>query len=305
MKNRKIAYLYLTIAFCLWGSLYVVSKFVLGKIPPFTVSFIRYLISGIILLFLLKMNKPKKIEKKDYKYIFLIGFVGYFLSLGAQLFGTKLSNASLASLINSMNPVSIMIFAAIILKEKLTIKKIICIALAIVGVYVIIGGVNGNGQTTGILISLFSVISWSIVAVITRRITQKYDAIQITTYGIIIGGIFTLPVSAYEVITTPNIKFDWNIIFALIYMGLFCTAIAHVLWNKSLSMLEAGNCSLFYPIQPMVSVLFGCMFLGEKIDIKFVLGAILIIGGVIFSIVGKKGNSNSNVKKTGKLSHTA
>ncbi|WP_254906513.1 EamA family transporter [Clostridium tyrobutyricum] len=60
MKNRKIAYLYLTIAFCLWGSLYVVSKFVLGKIPPFTVSFIRYLISGIILLFLLKMNKPKK-----------------------------------------------------------------------------------------------------------------------------------------------------------------------------------------------------------------------------------------------------
>ncbi|NLK36177.1 MAG: DMT family transporter, partial [Gracilibacteraceae bacterium] len=69
------------------------------------------------------------------------------------------------------------------------------------------------------------------------------------------------------------------------YMGLVCTGLAHVLWNKSLSMLEAGTCSLFYPIQPMVAVLLGWLFLGESINLSFVFGAVLIIGGVVFSLL--------------------
>lgn len=297
MTNKKIAYLYLIITFCAWGSLYVVSKFVLGKVPTFTVSFLRYLISGCILLLVLRTKKLKKIEKQDYKYIFLIGFVGYFMSMTIQFMGTKLSNASLSSLVNSLNPITIMIFAAIILKEKLTLKKVFCIVLAIIGVYIIIGGVSGNGQVIwGILMSVTSVITWSFVSVMIRRVTQKYDVLQITTYGIVIAAICTLPCSGYELATTANVQFDWKVILALLYMGLVCTAIAHVLWNKSLSLIEAGTCSLFYPLQPMVSVLLGVIFLGESITMKFILGALLIIGGVVFSLVGNKNNSEEPVQ---------
>lgn len=181
-----------------------------------------------------------------------------------------------------------MLFAAIILKEKLTLKKIICIILAIVGVHTIIGGSNEGGQVIGILISLFAVISWSLISVIVRRVTQKYDPIQITTYGIIIAAVSTLPFSIGEFIMTPNIQLDWTVVLSLIYIGVVCTALAHFLWNKSLSMIEAGACSLFYPVQPMMSVFLGWMFLGENINVNFVIGAILIIGGVVFSVIGKK-----------------
>lgn len=297
MTNKKIAYLYLIITFCAWGSLYVVSKFVLGKVPTFTVSFLRYLISGCILLLVLRTKKLKKIEKQDYKYIFLIGFVGYFMSMTIQFIGTKLSNASLSSLVNSLNPITIMIFAAIILKEKLTLKKVFCIVLAIIGVYIIIGGVSGNGQVIwGILMSVTSVITWSFVSVMIRRVTQKYDVLQITTYGIVIAAICTFPCSSYELATTSNVQFDWKVILALLYMALVCTAIAHVLWNKSLSIIEAGTCSLFYPLQPMVSVLLGVVFLGEAITMKFILGAVLIIGGVVFSLARNKNNSEESVQ---------
>lgn len=286
-KKNKWAYLYLLITFCAWGSLYVVSKFVLGKVPTFTVSFLRYIIAGVILFFILKRRKPKKIESQDYKYVFLIGFLGYFLSMGVQFLGTKLSNASLASLVNSMNPITITIFAAIILKEKLTVKKIICIIVVLLGVYIIIGNVDGNGQLLGIFASVFSVVLWSFVSVMVRRITRKYDSFQITVYGILIGSAFTLPVSIYELMTTPNVQFDWIVILSVVYMGLICTALAHVLWNKSLSMLEAATCSLFYPVQPMVAVLLGWLFLGESISTNFIFGAILIVGGVVFSIIDK------------------
>jgi drug/metabolite transporter (DMT)-like permease len=288
MNDKKMGYLYLALTFCVWGSLYVVSKFVLDKIPPFTVSFLRYLISGIVLFFIMKKMNLKKIEREDYKYIFVIGFLGYFLSMGAQFVGTKLSNASLASLVNSMNPIVIMLLAAIILKEKLTLKKVICIIITIIGVYIIIGGVNGDGQTLGILVSVFSVITWSFVSVIVRKITQKYDALQITAYGIFVAIVCTLPVSIYEITTTSTVHFDYKVILSLIYMGIVCTALAHVLWNKSLSVIEASTCSLFYPVQPMVSVLLGWIFLGESIDINFIFGAILIVGGVLFSILGKR-----------------
>ncbi len=286
MVNKKRVYLYLFITFFIWGSLYVVSKFVLGKIPLFTVSLLRYVIAGIVLMLILQKRDLPPIARQDYKDIFLIGFVGYFLAMGTQLLGTKLSDASMASLINSMNLIVIMLLAAVILKEKLTARKIFCIILSIAGVYIIVGGINGSGQLWGILLSIFSVIAWSLVAIIVRRITQKYDSLQITTYGILIAAVFNLPCAVYELTVTPNIQFDWTVVLALLYMGLVCTAFAHVYWNKCLSLIEAGTCSLFYPIQPLSAVLLGWLFLGESIDINFIIGAFLIISGVIFSIIG-------------------
>ena len=295
MPNKKMAYLYLTITLCAWGSLYVVSKFVLDKVPTFTVLFIRYFIAGSVLFFVLKRRNVRKIEKQDYKYVFFVGFVGYFLSIVAQFLGTKFSNASLASLINSTNPIFIILFAVLILKEKLTFHKIICVIAAMTGTYIIIGGGSGSGHALGISLSVVSVILWSLMTVIVRKITQKYDPIQITTYAIIIATICSFPASTYELIVIPNIDiFNPTVILSLLYIGLICTALSHVLWNKSLSMIEAGNCSLFYPLQPMVSVLLGWLLLGENITIRFALGAILIIGGILFSVVGKQNKEISN-----------
>ena len=293
MENKKIAYLYLVITFCAWGSLYVVSKFALEKVPVVTVLCLRYFIAGITLCLINKNRKKKRIERKDIKYVVFIGVAGYFLSVGAQLLGIELSDASMASLVNSMNPIAIMIFAAIILKEKLTVKKVISVILAVIGVYIIIGDVKGSGEMLGILFSVFSVISWAFVSIMVKRITQKYDSSIITTYCMFIAAACTCPFSIIEVATKTNIQFDWTAIISLLYMGIICTALAYTLWNKSLSIIEAGTCSLFYPLQPMVSVLLGMIFLGEKINMNFIFGAVLIIGGALFSIVEKK---NYNAK---------
>lgn len=285
MANDKKVYFYLFITFFIWGSLYVVSKFVLGKVPVVTVSLLRYVIAGAILLLVLKGRKVSPIQRQDYKYLWLIGLVGYSLSMGMQLLGTKLSSASMASLINSLNPIVIMVLAAGILNERLTGKKILCIVLSLIGVYVIVGDPGGAGQWLGIMISIASVILWSLVSVIMRKVTQKYDSIQVTTYGMLIAVVGNAPFAAYELAVTPQVQFDGPVIAALLYMGIACTALAHVLWNKSLSMLEAGNCSLFYPIQPMTAALLGWLFLGEQMNERFIIGSALIMVSVMFSIL--------------------
>ncbi|BCN29597.1 DMT family transporter [Anaeromicropila herbilytica] len=287
-KSNHIAYLYLLLVFGIWGSLYVVSKFVLGKIPTFTILFLRFLIASISLYFILGKKKLKRVEKGDYKYIALVGIGGYFISVSAQLIGTKLSSASYASLVNSLNPVVIMIMASIILKEKLTLKKIGSIVLALIGVYLIIGGGGANGQIVGIVFSIFSVLTWSLVSVFMRKVTQKYDSLQITLYGLIIAALCNLPISISEMITSNSIHIDIESVIALLYMSIICTGVAYVLWNKSLSILEAGTCSAFYPVQPLVSILLGIVFLGETITTNIVIGAILIIAGVLLSLLKTK-----------------
>lgn len=121
-KKSVKGYLYLLITFTLWGSLYVVSKYVLGKLPTFTISFFRFLLAFLFLA-ILTPKPSQKLAREHIPYIICIGFTGYFISVGAQLLGTKYAGASMASLLNSMNPVTMTLFGAWILHEKLTVKK--------------------------------------------------------------------------------------------------------------------------------------------------------------------------------------
>lgn len=284
MKNSKIGYLYLILTFTIWGSLYVVSKFVLNRLPVFTISFLRFFIAGLAMLAVLKRKPLKRIQKEDYKYILIIGVLGYFIAISAQLIGTQLVGASVASLVNSLNPVVIIFAAAFLLKEKLTVQKIAGVLFSLFGVYLIIGGTSG-AAIYGILVSLFSVVVWSIVSVIMRKVTQKYDPLQITAYGILIAAACNFPIALFQTVTAKSVSWDLPSILSLLYMGLICTGLAHFLWNKSLSVLPAGNCSLFYPIQPVTSVLFGVLFLGETLTVKMVLGGICIIAGILFCFI--------------------
>lgn len=289
ISNKSKAYFYLIITMSAWGSLYVVSKFVMDSVPPLTVLLSRYLVAVIPLLLLLKKQKPQKIEKKDYKYIAFIGVFGYSFSIAAQFLGTNLLNAGLASLLNSTSPIFMIIFAMLVLKEKVTITKIISIITAIIGVYIILGGGDLGGSFWGILFSIVSVLSWSLMSVIVRKVTLKYEPLTVTTYAVLIALVCTIPLSAYELsTTTTEVVLKPSVILGLVYIGLVCTAFTNILWNKSLSMIDAGSCALFYPLQPMISVLFGCLFLGESINSCFVVGAVFILGGILFSVIADR-----------------
>lgn len=85
-----------------------------------------------------------------------------------------------------------------------------------------------------------------------------------------------------------SVSIDARAVVALLYMGIFCTGAAHLLWNESLSMVEAGICSAFYPVQPLVSVILGILFLHENITTSFVIGCVVIVIGVLVCILKKK-----------------
>ncbi len=283
--NIKNVYARLMLAFFLFGTLYVSSKYLLSFFPVFTLSFLRFFMAFIFLSMVVK-GKKLAIDREDRKYILLIGIAGYFVSVCLQMYGIRYAGASTASLLNAMNPISISIFAVVILKERLTKTTMTGLLIAIFGIYLILGSQSG-GSVFGVIFSLCSVLIWSYATVMVRRIAQKYDPVQVTRYAAGIAACCYLPIGVLEQfrghtweLWTSQTLGTWLV---LLYFGFVCTGYAYALWNISLTELEASICASFYPIQPMIAALFGSILLHEAIGIKFAYGTVLITIGILLS----------------------
>lgn len=286
LSEKPMGYIYLVATFIMWGSLYVAAKYVMAEVPPLMVLAVRYGISAIVLYFIMKRCGFKKVKKEDKKIFFAIGATGYFLGIAFQLMGNDLLDASLSSLINSLNPVVIPIIATFFLKEKLNRQIIISIILSVIGVYMILG-VGGNISALGIIVNILSLLFWSVSCCMVRKISADYDPIQLTLYAMAIALIFAIPAGVINVIIVPA-TLSLKGVLALLYIALVCTALSHVCWNRSLKILNATTCSLFYPIQPLTSAVLAIVVLGEVITKSFIVGAIIISIGIIMAVMGNK-----------------
>ena len=287
--KRNAGYLYLLITFFCWGSIYVVSKYALEVLGPVTVSFCRYLVSVVCLYGILKWKGGhKKIAKEHWPYLLILGGLGYFAAIILQLGGTALLSGSLASLINSLNPVMISILAAVFLKEKITWKNVLSIVVSLIGVYIILG--NGSMQINplGILLSAGAVILWSAASVSIRKISGYYDPVQIALYGMCIALLFNIPAAVLENIFMTQSHPTAVALLSCLFVAVFGTAVAHTCWNKSLQLLSASTCSMFYPLQPLVSAVLGVLLLHEVITWQFVVGAVLICPGIVITFLPSK-----------------
>lgn len=290
MSSRNKAYLYLVLALTSWGSLYVAGKYVLEIIPSFTLLFLRYFIAISVLLIVYRKYPKAVIEKRDYKHIFTIGFAGYFLSIGLQLLGTHYCNASMASLITSMNPAMIILLAALILRERITLRKGLAVGITLIGTVVIIGDLGTGNTVIGVIFSFASMAGWSFTSVMVRLTCRKYDSVSVTLYGMIVGLVFALPASIIELKYTSfhMAGLTSSIVIWVIYIGIVCTAGGLLFWNKALELIDAATCSLFYPIQPLASVILGVLFLREVLNLNFIIGSALIIGGILYAVIADK-----------------
>ena len=202
-SNQKLAFALLFFTFFIWGSIYVTGKMISDDVPASLVACLRCVTAMIPLYFMSRKHLKTKIDRKDWKYFFLVGALGYFLTVQMIQLGIALTGASMAALINAMTPVAVTILAAIILKEKITPVKCLCLVLALAGTIVITSGASTQGETMGIAVVLVGVVSFAAASVYMRRLTAKYPAVLVTTYSMAISLIFHIPVGIVTVCTRP------------------------------------------------------------------------------------------------------
>ncbi len=270
----------------IWGGMYVVSKVVLNVIPPFTLLSLR-LVLGILSLGIVIVLRPKThMAPSDVWQIFLVGFVGYGISLGFQFVGTKLSTASNGALVTSATPAFILIFAPFLLSEKTTTRKIIALIISTLGVIAVIDPRNAELSPTlfwGNMSLLAAALTWALYSVLVRKVTQTTDVITSTAIMLAGGLPSGFLLSAWELKTQGMGTITPGIIGGVLFLGIISTAIAMFLWNYAFAKLPATVASLTFFAQPVVGSLLGWMFLKESITPLFLLGGVLIAIGLIIS----------------------
>ena len=272
-KGQAFGLLFAT--FFIWGSVYVGGKFIAQDLPPALVACLRCTTAMVPLLLMARKHLGIKIDRGDWKYFFLVGSLGYFLTIFLIQLGISLTGAAMASLINALTPVSVTILAAFLLKERITPVKLACLALALAGTIVITSGADNQSEITGMIVILVSVVAWGVASVYMRRLTAKYPAVLVTTYSMAISLIFHIPAGIYSAAVQPTV-FSVRAALVVLYLGFFGSGLAQFTWTKCLSLLAASNCSLFYPLQPAFSALLGAVILGETFTPSFFIGLLLI-----------------------------
>ncbi|MCY9111859.1 DMT family transporter [Bacillus atrophaeus] len=285
MKNTLLGSIYLALAASIWGGMYVVVKVVVSVIPPLELVWMRYLVAFAVLLIIGLVKKLSwRIHRRDILLIITIGIIGNTISIVMQEVGTNLSSAQMGAIITSSTPAFMVIFARLLLKERLSVKKGISVALVTIGVLMIAGNgqIDMSNQIGGISL-LIAALTWALMSVLLKRVPNHYS--PMTTYTILAAIMILTPfvwVNVDEVhfsqLTHPTI---WG---GLLYLGIISTACAFILWNRGLQMLNASSGGLFCFFQPVVGTLLGWLLLGESIGGTFWVGSILIVIGVLLVI---------------------
>ncbi|MGG0289393.1 DMT family transporter [Bacillus pacificus] len=294
MKQTILGAICLSLAASIWGGMYVVSKYVLDFIPPLTLVWLRFIIAFVVLYAVLKITEKKQkktvtIRKKDWLLFAWIGFIGYFISITCQFIGTKLSDAHTGSLVTSATPAFMVIFAAIILKEKLTARRMLSTIIATIGVIIVIGwDIEIGSYFIGTIILVGAAITWALLSIYVKIASARFSSLVITTYAIFFSLFFITPFMVWEFQSNPIEHMTLYVILGVLYLGIVSTAGAFFLWNKGLELMDASIGSLFFFFQPIVGSLLGWLLLNETLNSNFFIGGILIICSVFITTFEKK-----------------
>ncbi len=271
----------------IWGGLYVVSKAIMESIPPFTLISLRLML-GILSLYLF-MRWSRRLrwpDRQTFWQIFGVGLVGYGVSIGFQFSGTHLSTASNGALVTSATPAFVTLFAAWLLQEPVTRRRLLALGLTTLGVLAVIDPRTARLDASllrGNLFLLIAALTWALHSTLIRKVTRSADVFNVSLIAFMGGLPISLPLALGEVARGEVGAFTPGIIGGILFLGVAATAVAMYLWNNAFALLDASLAALTFFAQPVVGVLMGALFLGERITPLFLAGGVMIGMGILLA----------------------
>lgn len=282
------------IILCLiWGSTWIFIKVGLGDLPPITFSAARFGLSVLILAPLIKIfgfSMPR--TRSEWKLMALTGFLQFSLNYSAVFWSEQYIESGLAAVLQSMITVFGLLLAWIFLPaEKITKRKIIGVALGIVGVAII-------------FIDQLRVENWmafaGCVAIVLGAYAAAQSSILIKAKGsglhpaslVFSQMICGLPVIiAYALIKEGNpLKLNWSFtaILCVVYLAVAGTIAAFWLYYWLLSRIESTKAMMISLVTPLLAVMIGAIVLGENLPPQSYFGGALIMGSIGLIVLRRK-----------------
>lgn len=256
-------------------------------LPSSVIACVRGLI-GMLFLLLVMALRHKKLDtaaiRKNALVLILSGAaigINWILLFEAYRFTT----VATATLCYYLAPMFVLLASPFVLRERLTLRKLLCVLVSLVGMVFISGvldsGISSVSELAGILLGLGAAVFYATVVLLNKKMTN-IPANDRTVMQLGIAALVVLPyilltedISALQ--TTPLA------IGLLLFVGIVHTGIAYAMYFGSLNNLHAQTAAIFSYIDPIVAILLSALLLKEQMGWTGVVGAVLILGSALVS----------------------
>ena len=285
MNKILLAHISLFVANLIYAINYTFAKDVMPDfIQPS--GFILLRVAGAVTLFLIFYFSfvNERVEKKDIIRLAICGIFGVAINQLLFFEGLNLTTPINAAIIMTINPVLVIIMSALILFEKINIRKGIGIALGLIGAStLILNGGDVSGNTNFMLGNMFVFInaaSYGLYLVLVKPLMQKYHPITVMFYVFGFGLFYVLPFGYTELLAVDWVSFPTIIIWEVLFVVVCTTVIAYLLNSSALKLLNPSTVSIYIYLQPVLATLFAIFRGSDSLDEMKIIAAVIIFVGV-------------------------
>lgn len=289
---NKISYLKYILALLLFGSNGIVASYI--SLTSYEIIFLRTLIGSLLLIALFKLAGNKLDITKNKRHLIYLTISGIAMAVSWMFLyeAYQQIGVSIASLAYYCGPVIVMVLSPLLFKEKFTLPKVVGFVTVIFGIMLINTQAMHDGKTSwGLFCGVMSAIMYAIMLIFNKKadsITGMSNAMLQLTISFLTVAIFLGFRQGFVIHVREG---DWIPIFIL---GLINTGIGCYLYFSSIDNLPVQTVATFGYLEPLSAVAFSVLFLREILDPIQVLGALLVIGGAVFTEgIFKRKNPNS------------
>lgn len=292
MNEKTKAYLAALAFSTIIGFSFLFTKVALGFASPLTNLAHRYTVAALV-LFILQQTKviQVKLTKEDILSILPMSFFYPLLFFMFQSFALQYISSSEAGILQALVPIITLILASLFLKEKTTLIQKFFLFLSVAGVVYIFLNKGANfGVETGILgfiLMLGSVFSNAINNILSKYKGGQYRAIDLTVVVILVGFLVFNSLSLVTHFLSGNLMAYFeplghlSYLFSILYLGILASIVTASLSIYAIVRLGASTVSVFGNLGTVLTIVAGSVFLHEPIYTYHLIGASLIIGGIL------------------------
>lgn len=260
----------------IWGYNWVVMKVGLRYSPPFDFAAMRAFF-GALSLFLVMIVLHKPLKPKAILGTFLLGILQTGGVLGFSMWALVSGGAGKTAVLNYTMPFWVLLFAWIVLGERIRGLQWLGVGLALAGLLFMLMPFSLTSDLMSKGLALLSGITWALSVIVAKKLHQQasLDLLSLTAWQMLFGSIPLILVAL--VIPAPPIEWSIPFIAALVYNIIPGNAIAWLLWLYALSRLSAGAAGLGTLMTPAIGVLAAWAQLGEKPGLNESVAIVLIV----------------------------
>jgi drug/metabolite transporter (DMT)-like permease len=236
---------------------------------------------GLLLVIALSLRRPLPRDAALFGALSFIGVAGAALPWAGQAWAQQYLDSGLVAVLNSCTPVATLVMAVLARQERLHKRRVVGLAIAILGTFIVIGGEVGAGRSlAALVVAVLSTAGYALASVATRaRISGRVANTPAAAAQLLAGAVVLGPY-AWVAVGPPPTTLEPVVAGALLALGVFGTGIAFLIYFTLIQNVGATNASMVTYIIPIIGLASGALFRGERFGANVFIGALALIGGI-------------------------